>query len=189
MPLKYSGNIRELCYPFIYEESALCDYEILTDELCTLVGCSITELESDPENRFFDILEFLNELQPKMFHLNGSIRGKGSIHEEDLQRLDGWFDRFEEEIGGRIQSFVLPRGPRSVQLIHSCRSLCKKVVRCLVKIDAEGREVPDVLHRYGNMLCNLLFRVTVVINGRLGITEPEYISPNYPQRPPKKKRS
>ena len=48
MPLKYSGNIRELCYPFIYEESALCDYEILTDELCTLVGCAITELESDP---------------------------------------------------------------------------------------------------------------------------------------------
>ncbi|OQX33102.1 MAG: hypothetical protein B0D91_15145 [Oceanospirillales bacterium LUC14_002_19_P2] len=137
MPLKYSGNIRELCYPFIYEESALCDYEILTDELCTLVGCEITELESDSENRFVDILEFLNELQPKMFHMNGSIRGKGSIHEEDIQRLDAWFDRFEEEIGGRIQSFVLPRGPRSVQLIHTCRSLCKKVVRCLVRILAQ----------------------------------------------------
>lgn len=37
MALKYFGDIRELCYPFIYEESPLCDYEILTDELCAVV--------------------------------------------------------------------------------------------------------------------------------------------------------
>ena len=38
MTLKYSGDIRELCYPFIYEDSPLCDYEIITDELCATLA-------------------------------------------------------------------------------------------------------------------------------------------------------
>lgn len=82
MPLKYSGNIRELCYPFIYEASPLCDYEIITDELCTVLGGIITELEDAPF--FVDIYRSLTELQPYVFHLNGSVRGKQAIHKEEI---------------------------------------------------------------------------------------------------------
>ena len=177
MPLKYSGDIRELCYPFIYEESALCDYEIITDELCATLGGVITELEG--EKLFADIVAFLGELQPKIFHLNGSIRGRQAVFEEQLKWLAGYFDHYQKEIAGQLNSFVLPRGGRPVQLLHSCRSLAKKTVRALVKIGAEGIEVPDVLHRFANMLCNLFFRLTVVINRRLGIIEPEYKSLSY----------
>ena len=182
MTLKYSGNIRELCYPFVYEHSSLCDYEIATDELCTLIGCAITELESDPQHRFADLCAFLEELQPRIFHLNGSIRGKVSISEADIAFLDAFFDRCEQEANERIQSFILPRGPRAVQLLHTCRSLGKKVIRHLVMIDSEGITVPEPLHRFVNMFVNLMFWLTVVINGRLGIVEPVYISPNYPAR-------
>ncbi len=67
MVLKYSGDIRELCYPFIYEDSPLCDYEIITDELCATLGGVISELEGD--ERFADIYDFLDKLQPRIFHM------------------------------------------------------------------------------------------------------------------------
>ncbi|KEQ19494.1 adenosyltransferase [Endozoicomonas numazuensis] len=185
MTLKKSKDIRELCYPFIYESSPLCDHEIITDEMCTTLGGAIYELEGD--ERFQDIYDFLSLLQPKIFNLNASIRGKQAIFEKDIEWLAGYFDRYQEEIAGRIKGFVLPRGPRPVQLLHSCRSQAKKAIRAMVAVDAKGIEVPDELHRFANMLCNLFFRLTVVINGRLGIKEPEYVSKSYQSRPPSKR--
>ena len=186
MPLKYSGDIRELCCPFIYEDSPLCDYEIITDELCATLGGVISELEND--QRFVDIYDFLDQLQHRIFHMNGSVRGKQAIFEQQIQWLAGYFDHYQQEIEGQLHGFILPRGGRPVQLLHSCRSLSKKVVRALVKVDAHGIEVPDELHRFGNMLCNLFFRLTVVINRRLGIVEPEYQSLSYNLKPPSRKK-
>ena len=185
MTLEYSGDIRELCYPFIYEDSPLCDYEIITDELCATLGGVISELENDP--RFTDIYKFLDQLQPRIFHLNGSIRGKQAIFEEQITWLSGYFDHYQQELEGQLNGFVLPRGGRAVQLLHSCRSLSKKTVRALVNVDKQGIEVPDELHRFANMLCNLFFRLTVVINRRLGIVELEYKSLSYNLKPPSRK--
>ncbi|ELU09309.1 hypothetical protein CAPTEDRAFT_215503, partial [Capitella teleta] len=136
MTLKYSGDIRELCYPFIYEDSPLCDYEIITDELCATLGGVISELEGD--ERFADIYDFLDKLQPRIFHMNGSVRGKQAIFEEQIQWLAGYFDQYQKEIEGQLHGFVLPRGGR----------------------------------------------LTVVINRRLGIVEPEYQSLSYNLKPP-----
>ncbi|WP_330925213.1 cobalamin adenosyltransferase [Candidatus Sororendozoicomonas aggregata] len=178
MPLKYSGDIRELCYPFIYEHSPLCDFEIITDELCATVGGIISELEG--EDRFTDLIDFLTLLQPKIFHLNASIRGKQAVFEQDIQWLAGYFDHYQQEIDGQINGFILPRGGRAVQLLHSCRSQSKKAIRFMVFIDKEGHhDVPDVLHRFANRLCNLFFQLTVVINRRSGIIEPDYTSKSY----------
>lgn len=183
MTLKKSKDIRELCYPFIYEASVLCDYEIITDELCATLGGVISELEG--KELFQDIYAFLDELQPKMFHLNGSVRGNQAIHEEDIQWLAGYFDQYQAEIQGRINGFVLPRGGRPAQLLHACRSQCKKAIRALVKVKAEGLAVPDELHRFANMLCNFFFRLTVVINRRQNVIEPDYVSKSYNLKPPK----
>ncbi len=178
MPLKYSGDIRELCYPFIYEYSPLCDYEIITDELCTTVGGVISELEGD--DHFSDIVDFLVLLQPEIFHLNASIRGKQAVFEDDIRWLAEHFDRYQKEIDGQVTGFILPRGGRAVQLLHSCRSQSKKAIRFLVFIHKEGNhDVPHVLHRFANMLCNLFFQLTVVINRRSGIIEPGYTSKSY----------
>ena len=183
MTLKYSGDIRELCYPFIFEDSPLCDYEIITDELCATLGGVISEL--DGHEQFADIHSFLCILQPQLFHLNGSIRGKQAIFAPQIAWLAGYLDHYQKEIEGQLHGFVLPRGGRAVQLLHNCRSLAKKAIRAMVQVDGAGIEVPQELHRFANMLCNLFFRLTVVINRRLGIIEPEYQSLSYNLRPPK----
>ncbi len=81
MVLKASGNVGEISYPFIFEDSPLCDFEILTDELCTYTGLAISQVTNT------EVRESLERLQPKIFHLNGSIRGKCGIFEDDVQAL------------------------------------------------------------------------------------------------------
>lgn len=137
-------------------------------------------------NGFGDIYDFLTALQPRIFHMNGSICGKQAIFEEQVQWVVEHFDKYQKEIEGQLNGFVLLHGGRSVQLLHTARSLAKKVVRILVKVDAAGIAVPDELHRMGNVLCNLFFRLTVVINRRLGVVEPPYESLSYNLKPPKK---
>ncbi len=70
--------------------------------------------------------------------------------------------------------------------LHQCRSLAKKVVRQLVKVDAVGKKVPSTLPRFSNLLVNYLFALTRVLNQQAGIEEPEYISINYPKPEAKK---
>ncbi|MCQ4308055.1 hypothetical protein NA645_08655 [Pseudomonas stutzeri] len=38
MALKLSKNRDEICYPFIQDASVLCDFEVVTDELCGHIG-------------------------------------------------------------------------------------------------------------------------------------------------------
>ena len=108
MVLKFSGDIDELAYPFIFEDSSLCDFEILTDELCTYVGLTISQLADG-----------------------------------ELRQSLSW-------------------------------------LRQLVKVDAEGKKVPETLPRFSNLLVNYFFALTRVLNQHTGIEEPEYISINYP---------
>ena len=43
--MKAAGALRdEICYPFLYETSWLCDFEVATDELCGLIGSALSLL-------------------------------------------------------------------------------------------------------------------------------------------------
>lgn len=80
MNLKPNTIQGECCYSFIFEKSYKCDYEILTDELCRLVGGIL----SYTKNGFPEIHSELEKLQPLIYHFNGSIRGKVAVDENDI---------------------------------------------------------------------------------------------------------
>ena len=77
--MKSSRQYGELCYPFIHETSTLCDFEMVTDELCTLIGMALSAMP--PE--MADLAADLDQLQPLAFHVNGSIRGKLAVQAID----------------------------------------------------------------------------------------------------------
>ncbi len=173
--MKPGRNRDELCYPFIYETSSLCDFEVVTDELCGHIGAaySLTPAEMP------DIAAVLDQLQPLAFHVNGSVRGRLALGESDMQWLQERLHHYRAEVHEHDLRFVLPRGTPPVPQLHLARSAAKKAVRVLVRVEQEGREIPMVVPRICNMMCNFFFVLTLVINRRRGIAETPFISKSY----------
>lgn len=170
------GNDRdELCYPFIYETSSLCDFEVVTDELCGHVGMALSAL---PE-AMADLAADLDRLQPLVFHVNGSIRGRLAITENDIAWLHDRLAHYRAEVRDRIDGFVLPRGTSPVPQLHLARAAAKKAIRLMVRIEQEGKTVPMVLPRLCNLMCNFFFTLTLIINKRRGVAETPFISKSY----------
>ncbi|MCL7763863.1 hypothetical protein MPF19_10580 [Polaribacter sp. Z014] len=183
--LRPKSNIDELCYPFIYEDSSLCDYEIETDQLTRSVAWAIDELSvlilNYPNSEELKKLEKeLNWLLPLCYHLNGSIRGKLAITENDHQQLLDHYRKMKLIVEDTISGFVLPGGKSPVGILNQCSSLSKKAVRLMVMIhNNENKEVADILPKFANLLCNYFFTATILINKVTGFKEIPFVSKSY----------
>ena len=173
--MKPGKNKDELCYPFIYETSYLCDFEIATDELCNHVGLVLSLLPDD----FSEIKTDLEYLHPLVYHLNGSIRGKLAIKEKDQQWLLARYHYYQQLTMGIVKGFVLPRGPQPVPQLHLARSATKKAIRLMVRIEEDGTIIPDIIPRFCNLLCNFFFVLTIYLNHKKGIKEIPFNSKSY----------
>lgn len=173
--MKLSKNWDEVCYPFIHETSYLCDFEVVTDELCALLGSCMAACDG----ALHDIQADLAHLQPLAFHINGSIRGRLAITASDQDWVLARIQHYRQEVGEREHVFVLPRGAAPVPQLHQARSAAKKAIRCMVRVEQEGRDVPEVLPRMCNSLCNLFFLMTLAINRRRGVVEQPFVSQSY----------
>lgn len=179
MVLKLSKNLDEVCYPFIQDRSYLCDFEVVTDELCALIGSVLAYM---PES-MSDLRQDLEQLQPLAFHVNGSVRGRLAITEEDIAWLQSRLTHYQHEVAERLQGFVLPRGAAPVPQLHTARSSAKKAIRALVRVEEEGFEVSLLLTRICNMMCNFFFILTLVVNQRRGFSETYFTSKSYGKLP------
>lgn len=175
MSIQNSRDTDELCYPFIHENSWLCDYELLTDELCAQIGAVLAALPDDAT----DIAVDLEHLQPLVFHANGSVRGRLALEESDLAWIKARLCHYRELLTVAPKGFVLPRGAAPVPQLHAARSNCKKAIRALVRVEAEGRRIPAIVPRFLNVLCNLCFTLTLLVNQRRGKVETRFVSKSY----------
>jgi ATP:cob(I)alamin adenosyltransferase len=164
----------EICYPFIYEDSPVCDFEIIADELCSRIGLILT-YDLDEISR-----DILQRLQPNVYHLNGSVRGKLAITEVEIQELLKDYDQLRALVDGGFQGFVLPGGSRLSSELHLCRCNAKKIVRALVAVEHSGKKSPDsCLFRYANLLANVMYTLASYTNYRLQVKEIEFVSKSY----------
>jgi cob(I)alamin adenosyltransferase len=176
MKPKLSKNIDEVCYPYIYEASLKCDYEIHTDSMCRQLGGILSLIPEDlPELR-----AELEQLQPIIYHLNGSIRGTCAVSESDHQWLLACYARHRDSVADCLSGFVLPRGHAPVPELNAASSAAKVAIRLMVRLHAEeGDAIPEVLHRFCNVLCNYYFTLTLVINKHRGLKELPFKSASY----------
>lgn len=164
----------EICYPFIYEESPVCDFEIASDELCSRIGL-VLSLELDELSR-----DILSRLQPNVYHLNGSVRGKLAIEESQLQQLYQDYNYLRDKLDGGFKGFVLPGGHRVASELHLCRTQAKKVVRALVAIEHSGKRSPaPILFRYANLIANVMYALASYTNRVQQVQEVEFVSRSY----------
>ncbi|WP_087020481.1 ATP--cob(I)alamin adenosyltransferase [Thaumasiovibrio subtropicus] len=175
MSIPKKKKIKEICYPFIYDTDLKCDFEIHVDELCCQIGWVLAYLPDE----FDDVKADLEHLHPLIYHLNGSVRGKNGIFEQDIEWLTARYDHYNALSKGRVNQFVLPQGPMPVPALHLCRTHAKKTVRYLVRLNEAGIAFEETLPRFANLLANFLFVLTVYIKMKLNVEEKEYISINY----------
>lgn len=155
------------------ESASMVDFEIQTDSLTTQVG-KAASLTKDIQ----DVYDHLMYLLPMVYHLNGSVRGKLAINEEDLKQLSTIYDYYVSKVEDRIKTFVLPQGCKAATSLHVCRSEAKKSVRALHKVSLE-KEVPDILFDYTHLLANVFFVMAVYVNKQKGIDEIPFTSKSY----------
>ena len=130
-----------------------------------------------------DLVADLERLQPLCWHVNGSVRGRLAVGLEDLEWLHSRYDHYKSTIEGKRTGFVLPRGPVPAMQLHLARSSAKKVIRIIVCLEEEGIEVPDILKRFCNLVCNFFFVLAGVANQRAGIDEILFESKSYGRMP------
>ena len=70
-------------YPFLKEESHMCDYEIATDRLASMLSMARHHVHHISQDVLLQLIEMI-------YHANGSIRGNCAIGTSDLEKLQSF---------------------------------------------------------------------------------------------------
>lgn len=73
-------SVEYCAYPFLKEKSHLCDYEIATDRLASMLSVARRHIRHIPQEDLLQLMEMI-------YHANGSIRGACAIGEAELKKL------------------------------------------------------------------------------------------------------
>ena len=160
------------------EKVTTVDFEIRTDCLTTHVGVALAAVKKESVEV---VKEDLLEILPMAYHVNGSVRGKLAVTDEDIAWLSNRYDFYVSHVKDEIQNFVLPQGTEAAAALHLCRSEAKKSYRSLHKV-SEEREVPEILFNYLGLLANIFFVMAVYMNQQAGIAEIPFVSKSYPMK-------
>ena len=95
---------------------------------------------------------------------------KAAVTAADVERLEGWIDRLEEELPP-LRRFILPGGTAAGASLHVARTVCRRAERAIVAL--EGGVEPELLI-YVNRLSDLLFVMARAANRRGAAPELEW---------------
>lgn len=161
-------SIEYCAYPFLKEESCLCDYEIATDHLASMLSLARHHIRYIAQNDLLQLIEMI-------YHANGSIRGVCAINEQQLLALRSLYDTYFIS----MDRFVLPDGCIGASYLHVLRAETKAIIRVMHRIQREGKAVNAALFDFMNLLSNTFFMMCLYENAHDGFTEREFISRSY----------
>ena len=96
---------------------------------------------------------------------------KAAIQHADVDRLESWIDRLENELPP-LRRFILAGGSQAGAVLHVARTVCRRAERRIVGLGADAA-APEVL-AYVNRLSDLLFVLARAVNQRAGTAELEW---------------
>ncbi len=153
-----------------------------TDELNAILGLTRTfnaRSGASPE-AVARIDEMLRRVQNDLFNLGSDLatlphdrwENMPRVGEADIERLEGWIDALNEDVGP-LKEFILPGGGPVGAFFHQARTVCRRAERVLVRLMDEDPEVGLDPMRYLNRLSDWLFVAGRWAAQQLG--EPEYL--------------
>ena len=159
------GEKQYLSYPFLYEKKNVVDFELLTDEITSLLGQSIAICTD------VDLKEELIQVASLVYHLNPCVRSKTELAQEELRWLFKRYTHYMKLTKSRESYFVLPTGGQLGSSLHIVRTKAKQLVRLLHQLSEEGIEFYDSLFDFSNVLANYAFTAAMYANQLEGIKE------------------
>jgi cob(I)alamin adenosyltransferase len=160
-----------LAYSFLYDnaEDLKCDFEILTDEISSMIGLLrslLDDTDKAAEPLLSDDLCKINEL---MYHINPSLRTKVTVTEEELDWLyqkTQYLQKIVEEglpKVGRL-NFFIPQGCTQAAYSHVIRSKCKTLVRLLSRYQQQENSVDEILFDFTNLYSGYFYFLALWFN-------------------------
>ncbi len=127
------------------------------DELNSVLGVARAFSSSD------QVGDTLATLQSSLFLAGADLatnlsssRSVKRMREEDWSLLEERIDELEADLPA-LKNFILPAGSQGAALLHSARSVCRRVERLVVRLIQEEEGVNPELLIYLNRLSDLLF--------------------------------
>lgn len=163
-------------YPFLADvpNDLRCDFEILTDEVCSLNGLLAAKIKTRGWNELYNTLTKLGEL---IYHANPSLRTFCSITEEEVNWLKSQLDILRSKTN--TSGFVLPHGSELASYSHILRTKGKELVRMLYRHYYQGNEISPLLLDFCNLLSGYYFILALYLNNQDGVEEIPFTSRNY----------
>jgi cob(I)alamin adenosyltransferase len=163
------NDLRVEAYGDVDEANAAIGVAMATGELPDAVAAVLRTVQ----NEMFDVgADLSNPLRP----LGPDDREPLRVTPEYVERLEGWCDRFGDDLPA-LRSFILPGGSMAAAQLHVARTVTRRAERAGwaaaavhgTEESAEGDggvNVPALL--YLNRLSDLLFILIRVVNGPEG---------------------
>lgn len=159
----------EFCaYSFLSEEGSMCDYEIATDELASMLAVASHYIKHIAQTDLAMLIELI-------YHANGSIRGTCAIQQQEVECLHHMYNTYFI----KMEHFVVPTGCIGATYLHVLRARCKAIIRIMTKIQREGHKINQHLLDFMNLLANTFFMMCLYENKHEGYQEQIFISKSY----------
>jgi cob(I)alamin adenosyltransferase len=133
---------------------------------------SVNKEQLDLENLALE-KKFLFNLQKQLFKLGAEIAKSPDVKLENsfLSKMEEQIDNLQKKLGKDFWSnFVLPGGSQLAAQADIARTICWRLERRLVALDAE-RDLRDVLIKFVNRTSDYLYILRSYINHQLQIKE------------------
>jgi cob(I)alamin adenosyltransferase len=117
--------------------------------------------------------KFLIDLQKQLFKLGAEIAKSPSVKLQNsfLLRMEKNIDKLQDQLGKDFWSnFVLPGGSQLAAQVDLARTICRRLERRLVALDAE-RDLRDILIKFVNRTSDYLYILRSYINHELKVKE------------------
>ena len=167
-----------LAYSFLYDDATdlKCDFEILTDEVSSMIGLLrslLCDIDKAADSYLAEDLCKINEL---MYHINPSLRTKVAVTEAELEWLNQKTQQLQKateeglpKSGGL--TFFIPQGCTQAAYSHVIRNKCKTLVRLLSRFKQQGNEVEEILFDFANLYSGYFYFLALWFNMNHGEKE------------------
>jgi len=175
-----------LAYTFLYENAVdlKCDFEILTDEISSMIGLVRSLLDETDKTAGPELEEDLCKINELMYHINPSLRTKVMVSTEELDWLCGKTQSLQNAVeetlpGGNGVTFVIPQGCTQAAYSHVIRNRCKALVRLVSRYQQRGNTVDEIIFDFVNLYSGYFYFLALWFNKNHGIEERSFISRVY----------